>query len=293
MSLQIMETEEGSRLTLQENGTTTVYGVSFDVCANPACACNTVDMILTPVADDHKTGQRIPARLVPIDLKGKKVADKGDVAKRGPERDFAKSVVKQMDDDDFRSLALYYLAVKQRRTETARPEDVDAWFEYEEIEEKGLLTAYRDILPYADPLLVTLSNERCVVLDLYCLRSSCLCTETVLSVYPAVRDGITTGKELGSYLVDYRKKTWQLADAAGAGKGWLDPQTARQAMEEQNPSIYEQMGKRHVRLAEIYRHCRRSQGMIEHKPAQSVKVGRNDPCPCGSGKKYKKCCLGK
>ena len=22
----------------------------------------------------------------------------------------------------------------------------------------------------------------------------------------------------------------------------------------------------------------------------SSKVGRNDPCPCGSGKKYKKCC---
>jgi len=20
------------------------------------------------------------------------------------------------------------------------------------------------------------------------------------------------------------------------------------------------------------------------------KIGRNDPCPCGSGKKYKKCC---
>ncbi|WP_252349118.1 SEC-C metal-binding domain-containing protein [Ochrobactrum sp. BTU1] len=24
--------------------------------------------------------------------------------------------------------------------------------------------------------------------------------------------------------------------------------------------------------------------------ARSTKVGRNDPCPCGSGKKYKKCC---
>jgi len=21
------------------------------------------------------------------------------------------------------------------------------------------------------------------------------------------------------------------------------------------------------------------------------KIGRNDPCPCGSGKKFKKCCL--
>ena len=24
--------------------------------------------------------------------------------------------------------------------------------------------------------------------------------------------------------------------------------------------------------------------------AKGVKVGRNDPCPCGSGKKYKNCC---
>ena len=29
---------------------------------------------------------------------------------------------------------------------------------------------------------------------------------------------------------------------------------------------------------------------VARKPATSKKVGRNDPCPCGSGKKYKKCC---
>jgi preprotein translocase subunit SecA len=29
---------------------------------------------------------------------------------------------------------------------------------------------------------------------------------------------------------------------------------------------------------------------IVRKPVVSSKVGRNDPCPCGSGKKYKKCC---
>lgn len=26
-------------------------------------------------------------------------------------------------------------------------------------------------------------------------------------------------------------------------------------------------------------------------PVRSAKVGRNEPCPCGSGQKYKKCCL--
>jgi preprotein translocase subunit SecA len=35
-------------------------------------------------------------------------------------------------------------------------------------------------------------------------------------------------------------------------------------------------------------------GPSEDKPATfkrtTRKVGRNDPCPCGSGKKYKQCC---
>jgi preprotein translocase subunit SecA len=29
---------------------------------------------------------------------------------------------------------------------------------------------------------------------------------------------------------------------------------------------------------------------ISMKPKTQAAVGRNDPCPCGSGKKYKKCC---
>lgn len=32
-------------------------------------------------------------------------------------------------------------------------------------------------------------------------------------------------------------------------------------------------------------------GMEKPQPVTVPKVGRNDPCPCGSGKKYKKCCL--
>ncbi len=44
------------------------------------------------------------------------------------------------------------------------------------------------------------------------------------------------------------------------------------------------------------REMRLSRGRDEEKAAQQPlkregeKVGRNSPCPCGSGKKYKKCC---
>ena len=29
---------------------------------------------------------------------------------------------------------------------------------------------------------------------------------------------------------------------------------------------------------------------VAHQPSEMPKVGRNDACPCGSGKKFKKCC---
>ncbi|SKA96694.1 SEC-C motif-containing protein [Caloramator quimbayensis] len=34
----------------------------------------------------------------------------------------------------------------------------------------------------------------------------------------------------------------------------------------------------------------RKQYNIDHTVVKENKIGRNDPCPCGSGKKYKKCC---
>ena len=41
-----------------------------------------------------------------------------------------------------------------------------------------------------------------------------------------------------------------------------------------------------------YQERLRSDGSIRGETVQRTmsKVGRNDPCPCGSGKKYKKCC---
>jgi uncharacterized protein YchJ len=36
----------------------------------------------------------------------------------------------------------------------------------------------------------------------------------------------------------------------------------------------------------------RAEPQTTPRNGKKKKVGRNDPCPCGSGKKYKKCCLG-
>lgn len=38
-------------------------------------------------------------------------------------------------------------------------------------------------------------------------------------------------------------------------------------------------------MEELYKGQKRSKTYV-----REAKIGRNDPCPCGSGKKYKKCC---
>ncbi|MQK95709.1 SEC-C metal-binding domain-containing protein, partial [Escherichia coli] len=40
---------------------------------------------------------------------------------------------------------------------------------------------------------------------------------------------------------------------------------------------------------EIFFHRSKNPEAFSQNPKQK-KIGRNDPCPCGSGKKYKKCC---
>ncbi len=51
------------------------------------------------------------------------------------------------------------------------------------------------------------------------------------------------------------------------------------------------------RMAALRRARKPLEGLMSELRAEATKatgqVGRNDPCPCGSGRKYKKCCLGK
>lgn len=59
-----------------------------------------------------------------------------------------------------------------------------------------------------------------------------------------------------------------------------------------NGGIFENIWKQfyHETIGNIQISWRESKYIIRKN---DIKVGRNDPCPCGSGKKYKKCCINK
>jgi hypothetical protein len=54
-----------------------------------------------------------------------------------------------------------------------------------------------------------------------------------------------------------------------------------------------QLQARHRKLCAIYAHARKRPRAAVADSFSQESVGRNDPCPCGSRKKFKKCCMGK
>lgn len=68
------------------------------------------------------------------------------------------------------------------------------------------------------------------------------------------------------------------------GASIMDMASEMVDIQEQNNKMQEEIEKNQMRVA-----------LEMSKPKAPLKksyhIGRNDPCPCGSGKKYKNCCL--
>jgi preprotein translocase subunit SecA len=78
-----------------------------------------------------------------------------------------------------------------------------------------------------------------------------------------------------------------LRGGGGDGNGRRPPRNVATSVDELE-AAFQRRKRRELEQA-------RMAGSGEYQPVQQVirgsaKIGRNDPCPCGSGKKYKKCC---
>jgi uncharacterized protein YecA (UPF0149 family) len=56
------------------------------------------------------------------------------------------------------------------------------------------------------------------------------------------------------------------------------------------PELRQIVSDRHSDLRFLNKRAMHERGDGQPALRTAAKVGRNDPCPCGSGKKYKKCC---
>ena len=125
-------------------------------------------------------------------------------------------------------------------------------------------------------------------------------------------EDLQTRSMAGSRLLDFarpehRTRLEKLADAQSGPYPVFDRESVREAYtaaasgiptaRSDDPWRFYEPGEIEARQRRWEKEAAARSRVVWDEPGESYvreipKVGRNDPCPCGSGKKYKKCCLG-
>jgi hypothetical protein len=126
--------------------------------------------------------------------------------------------------------------------------------------------------------------------DQYCATASCTCSDVILSYFRIERRDRddSEGVLRGAVRYDLRTRRYRLeSTATGSSAQTVLPLT--ETLLKALPAIHDELNRR-------FRFMRGfadwlAQRRRQLRPQAAVAPGRNEPCPCGSGRKYKKCCL--
>ena len=260
-----------------------------DTCRNPACRCLTMTVTFRArTLDDPARPAPSSEPTVGVDLGTRMLDGKFRISASPSDLAFAEGLLGAMEPADFDLLRHIHFMIKSRETELAKPTEIKAQFDFQEIERSSVMQTYNDILPFAETMSVVVDGIEYVVLDQYCVRPGCRCKDVHLNLLP-----ITEGRALettGVVSVDYATKAWMRVEDEPLP---CDVATIKGLIEGAIPDFYGKLPARHDKLRAIYANCRKRWRAAVADVIIKEPAGRNDPCPCGSGKKFKRCCMGK
>lgn len=152
----------------------------------------------------------------------------------------------------------------------------------------GSFLSYRDILWDEGDIKININRENYMIVDGYCVSPNCTCKEVALSFLEDVHKLGVRSPDF-SFIYDYITGTYR--DLRG-----VSDQEVKNIISGIPESKNKKFEKRHLKLKkdvekEVQKKIQENEFIPNEK--RKRKLGRNDPCYCGSGKKYKKCCLDK
>jgi hypothetical protein len=145
----------------------------------------------------------------------------------------------------------------------------------------GQMVAHDEVLGGVRDDVYEIEGRLHQVLDLHCAKPDCSCGEVLLDIQTVNPRG---GPHLGHVRIEG-------SGAVTAEPNSRHPQRFAEvwaAFQKRHPRYRDWLARRGALVQEVAARI-----MPETRAPRSTahpKVGRNDPCPCGSGKKHKKCC---
>ncbi|RCK74639.1 MAG: hypothetical protein OZSIB_4375 [Candidatus Ozemobacter sibiricus] len=249
-----------------------------------------------------------------------------------PEDHVGWSFQKALTKADKELLRSYFSLEKEDQVEAIDPETAHIDFPLELVQKSEMLF-FQDVFPAATGHdYFTWNGQHWLWRDMYCLEPGCTCEEVCLYFFPEGGSCNENGAQLPAYsmIFDLQTKTWKSVKPQ-PGKNLPPPlpvemQQGDWVRAKDYPALW---SKRRTLLRRLFARwlvrqgyaggTRRSRDRHSALPSvrgseawspreepheetiarpitpapASAEPGRNDPCPCGSGLKYKKCCLGR
>ncbi|MGV8149820.1 MAG: YecA family protein [Alkaliphilus sp.] len=164
--------------------------------------------------------------------------------------------------------------------------------------QEGHCMSYTEIFDSKDAarFIFKYKGIKYIVIDHYCTNPGCKCNDVILAFHEldtqmnfhSSRFALRVKFKKGKHKVEERADDIEDKEVEEIYKCFLknlnDPDFG--LLKER----YAKMKKISITLEQNSQEVSNRQKMISKK-LNSINVGRNAPCPCGSGKKYKKCCL--
>jgi hypothetical protein len=276
------------------------YTGKYLICKNPVCTCSVIEFVFTRSGQSGEDIAILERYRFGIDVTKRELSKEGRDEITSLDLNFATAFIKDLNDDDWKSLEGLFHGYKTFITENTTLEEIDAEFPMKDIEESGSMVGYYDIFPYARQIFIEVENEKYCVDDQYCVATKCHCKEIALTLIP-LRENINVDADACPVIFyNYEHRTWSMDNTAKETTALADALVGELLKQ----GLHHTFREHHKKLRTLYKEYKKKQLSalhnnsrveLNHTPERIIqgKLGRNDPCPCGRGKKYKKCCSGK
>jgi hypothetical protein len=309
MSVFLYDPVKKQHVLMLKNGPWTgkLWSVKLGACDNPCCGCCHIDFKCIP-EDAARDSQAEAVKFV-LDVEKRSIWRAAGVKQAAPSDVVAEAVVKEMEDEDWKYLYQYLMGVKQEQIEHCDIRRLDADFPPDVLRGEATMVGYSEVFPLAAALDFYIGSELWLAVDDYCINPDCGCRKVMLQFVSRNDEGGLSGATIidppaGFY--NYQTKSFEQVQAPGNRRPSL--QELMSGLKDSRRGLNGELKKRHMRLKSLFKKALLKNDTLsipdmpspdsefgllpqkESEPMRATKIGRNDPCPCGSGKKFKKCC---
>ena len=258
------------------------YRFEAIVCQNPTCQCDRVTLKCFTETPEARPGVPISVCLE-MDLERQEIANLEELKANPTAWGLANAVAAESGQEEWNQLRRIYWELKQYWTEHSDLEQVEVSFPPEVL--AGTMVAYFDIFPFARRLEFTHEQETWVIDDQYCCNPKCPCQEAVLS-FIRPPQGAERGPLRPTLSISYRYRDGKVSRLDAEKNPRYSEQGLFELLKRARADLDSLLAKRQSLLRRLCGRGLKTQTIQSPTP----KIGRNDPCPCGSGKKWKRCC---